>query len=127
MKIRWFPEELVGEPGTSVRRKLDQVLAKRGDLKLKVESFLKRVEDLDSLQSLYTSKQADSLDGGLDEFRIPKQAPSGVVRLYFCWSRTERKTLYILDVELKHQNKAHLEQARLHLKQYLEYEKRNKP
>ena len=124
MKVRWYPHYLADQPNQSAEESLRKDLRKRTALLLRVERFLKRVEKLDSLDTLYACKDAYSLDDGLEEFRIPKQAKGGVVRIYFCRSHTEPGTLYLLEAELKKGEPRKIDTARAKLKRYREDEKR---
>jgi hypothetical protein len=56
-----------------------------------------------SLDLMLKSDQIGQLGDGLYEMRIPKSKRGGVVRIYFCYSESNRQELILLDSELKHE------------------------
>ena len=101
MKLIWYPSYLENDTESSVKVFIRKDLAKYHDLRLRVESFLKKMEVLQDLQPLFSSEQLAPVRNGLYEMRIPPQRRGGVVRIYYCTGLVEKSTLVLLDAEFK--------------------------
>ena len=103
MKLIWYPDFLESFEGASVQAFISKELAKYPDLRLRVETFLKKLQALQDPQPLFNSEQLAPLGAGLFEMRVPKRRRGGVVRIYYCVGKDDLKTWVLLDAELKHE------------------------
>lgn len=78
MNVLWYRDYTGHNDDSVVWRTLKSALKKHPDVMLRVEVFLKRVQELDSLDAQERSGEIASLGGGLAEMRIPKTRQCGV-------------------------------------------------
>ena len=102
MRLLWYPEYSPDNSSSSVWKSLRKDLAKRHDLMLLVEAFLKKLAPIKDLAELQKSEEIFPVGEGLWEMRIPKTRKGGVVRIYFCYKPDCPETLVLLEAELKH-------------------------
>jgi len=101
VKLVWYPSYLENDDDASVKAFIRKDLAKYQDLRLRVDSFLKKLAVLQDLQPLFSSEQLAPVHDGLYEMRIPQRRRGGVVRIYYCIGQDDKDTLVLLDAELK--------------------------
>lgn len=112
MKIIFYPEDL--HKGKNHPEKALSLLKKNHpDLYSRVHLILKKVKygDYRTLDDLGKQKIYKPLKDGISEFRIPPRAKGGVVRVYFTFSKVERNTIIVLDVEYKKRKKGKIGKA----------------
>jgi len=101
--LYWYPAAGEDANESPVWKRLKKDLSKHKELMLLVETFLDTVRRNGSLDLMLKSEQIGQLGDGLYEMRIPKSKRGGVVRIYFCYSESNRQELILLDSELKHE------------------------
>lgn len=101
VQVLWYPERVAGKRGGYVGEFLDKSGRRRPDLVALVNAFLLKLTQMDNLDGLFLTQQLKPLGQNLIEMRIPKQLRSGVVRVYFCWSRSVKNCAVLLAGEIK--------------------------
>jgi len=103
MRYTWYPVFLDPDATPKVKIFLRKDLKKYPDLLLRVQDFLKKVEQVTRLDQYYKTGEMEKLEGNLHEMRIPPKRRGGVVRIYFCVNPEDAQELILLDAELKHE------------------------
>ena len=112
MKIIFYPEGLRKDKNYP-EKTLSSLKKEHSDLYSKVHLVLQKIRNGDrrTLSDLGKQKIYKPLGEGIFEFRIPPRAKGGVVRVYFTFSRTEKDTIIILDIECKKKKKGKIGKA----------------
>jgi putative component of toxin-antitoxin plasmid stabilization module len=118
LNVLWHRDYTDHQDDSAVWRTLKSALKKHPDVLLRVEVFLKKVQELESLDAHEKSGEIAPLGESLHEMRIPKTRKGGVARVYFAYAN-EPNTIVILDAEFKHErHPIKTESARRRLKAY---------
>lgn len=126
VNILWYPDFKKKQAALGIKNFFRKDVVKHKDLTALVELFFMKLEPMQDLGELFRSGQLAFLRNGLCEMKIPKQRRGEVVRVYFCFSKTESATIIILDAELKHERSpSRMDSALVRMTKYNSFQKGN--